>query len=145
MQAVTCESDAKLVAESDVAEDTMSDMVKLAKEIDEPYDINQPTEECHLMAWPYDSRRFTQRCDLRPAQGGEEDTEERVMMLHTEMCEKSESGRRRRGTRTPAAPPTWSPSEDSAASETCGTSETEGSLSAYDESYSDNECMGGRH
>ena len=124
----------------------MSDTVKLAKEIDEPYDINQPTEECHLMAWPCERGRFTQRCDLRPTQGGEEDTEERVMMLHTEMCEKSESGRRRRSTRTPAAPPTpiptWSPSEDSAASETCGTSETKGSPSACDESYSDNECMG---
>ena len=126
LQAVTCESDAKQ------DKDTMSAMVKLAKEIEEPYDIDQPTEECHLMEWLHERRRVTQRCDLRLAQGGEEDTEERDMMLHTEMCGKSEGGRRRRGTRTPAASPTpkptWSPSEDSAASETCGTSETEGSL-----------------
>ena len=38
--------------ESDVAEETMSAMVKLAKEIDEPYDISQPTAECQLMAAP---------------------------------------------------------------------------------------------
>ena len=64
LEQVTCESDVKLdikaraafegqssdrIAESDVAEDTMSATVKLAKEIDEP-DINQPTAECLLMA-----------------------------------------------------------------------------------------------
>ena len=42
---------AKLVAKSDVAEDTMSATLKFAKEIDEAYDIDQPTEERHLMAW----------------------------------------------------------------------------------------------
>ena len=52
----------KVDHESDVAEETMSTTVKLAKEIDEP-DINQPTEE---------------------------DTDERVMTSHTEKCEKCE-------------------------------------------------------
>ena len=47
-------SRAKVPTESpktDVAEDTMSAMVKLAKDPLEPYDIGQPTAECHLMAW----------------------------------------------------------------------------------------------
>ena len=44
----------------------MSAMVKLAKEIDESYDIGQPTAECHLMAWPYERRRVTRRDELRP-------------------------------------------------------------------------------
>ena len=103
LQAVTCESDAKQ------DKDTMSAMVKLAKEIDQPYDISQPR------------KLVTRRDELRPAQGGAEGTEERVLVLHTEMCEKSERDRRRRGTPTPAASPTpkpaRSPSEDSATSE----------------------------
>ena len=108
----------------------MSGTVKLAKEIDELHDIGLPTAECPSRT-PSEKRRVTQRCDLRPAQGGAEDTEERVLVLHTEMCEKSESGRRRRRTPTPTGSPTpkptWSPSEGSTASETCGTSETSAS------------------
>ena len=65
-------------------------MVKLAQEIDEPCDIDQQTAECHLMAWPYQRRLVAQRDDLRPVQGGEEDTNERVMTSHTEMCEDCE-------------------------------------------------------
>ena len=65
----------------------MSATVKLAKEIDEP-DIGQPTAEGQLMT--LSERRLVTRCELRPVQGGEEDTEVRVMTLHTEMCEKSE-------------------------------------------------------
>ena len=64
--------------ESDVAEETMSAVVKLAKEIDEPYDISQPR------------KLVTCRDELRPVQGGGEDTGERVITSHTEMCEKSE-------------------------------------------------------
>ena len=62
----------------------MSATVKLAKEIDEP-DIGQPTAECQLMT--LSERRLVTRCDLQPVQGGEKDTEERVMTLHTETCE----------------------------------------------------------
>ena len=47
--------------------DTMSTMVKLATEIDEPHDIGQPTAECQL----------------RPKQGGAEDTGERVYGMVT--------------------------------------------------------------
>ena len=75
------------IAESDVAEETMSATVKLAKEIDEP-DIGQPTAECQLMT--PSERRLVTRCELRPVQGGEEDTEERVMTSHTETCESCE-------------------------------------------------------
>ena len=38
------------IAESDIAEETMSVMVKFAKDPFEPHDIDQHTEECHLMA-----------------------------------------------------------------------------------------------
>ena len=78
------------IAESEVAEETMSALVKLANDPLEPYDIAQPTAECHLMAWPYKRELVTQRDELRPVQGGEEDTEELVTTSHTEMCEKSE-------------------------------------------------------
>ena len=37
------------IAKSDVAEETMSAMVKLAKDPLEPHDIYQHTEECHLI------------------------------------------------------------------------------------------------
>ena len=77
------------IAKSDVVKGTMSAVVKLAKEIDEP-DIGQPTAECHLMAWLYERRRVTQRDELLPVQGGAEDTDERVMTSHTEMCEDCE-------------------------------------------------------
>ena len=66
---------ASLDLENDVAEETMSAMVRLAKDPVEPLDIDQPTPE-----W---------RDDSRPMQGGGEDTDERVMMPHTEMCEDS--------------------------------------------------------
>ena len=62
-----------------LAEETVSALVKLAKEIDEPYDISQP------------GKLITQREELRPVQGSAEDTEERVMTSHTKKCEKSES------------------------------------------------------
>ena len=57
--------------ENDVAEETMSAVVKLAKDPLEPDDIDQQTPE--------------RRDDSRPVQGGGENTDE-----HTEMCEKSE-------------------------------------------------------
>ena len=50
----------------------MSAMVKPAKDPVEPLDIDQPTPE-----WR----------DIRPLQGGGDNTNERVMMPHTEMCE----------------------------------------------------------
>ena len=62
--------------EKDAAEETVSALVKLAKEPLEPDDIDQQTPES--------------RDDSRPVQGGGEDTDERVKTLHTEMCEKSE-------------------------------------------------------
>ena len=63
------------VVRSDVDKDTMSAAVKLAKEVDE-LDIGQPTAECQLMT--LSERRLVTRGELRPAQGGAEDTEERV-------------------------------------------------------------------
>jgi len=66
----------------------MTAMVKLANEIDVPHDIAQPTVECQLMT-PAE-RRLVTRYELRPVQDGEEDTEERVMTSHTEMCEDCE-------------------------------------------------------
>ena len=61
--------------ESDVAEETMSVLVKLAKEICESCDIGQPAAECQLMVFPSKRKLVTQRCELRPVQGGAEDTE----------------------------------------------------------------------
>ena len=55
-------------AESSVAEETMSVMVKLAKDPLEPHDIDQPTVECQLMT-PSERRLVTQRDELRPLQG----------------------------------------------------------------------------
>jgi len=46
--------------ESDVAEETMSVTVKVAKEIDEPHDIDLPTAECQSRT-PSEKRRVTQR------------------------------------------------------------------------------------
>ena len=77
------------IAKSDVVKGTMSAMVKLAKEIDE-LDIGQPTAECHSTTWPHERRRVTRRDELLPVQGGAEDTDERVMTSHTEMCEDFE-------------------------------------------------------
>ena len=76
--------------ESDVAEEMMSVTVKLAKEIDEPSDIELPTAECQSRTFSK-QRRVIRRDELRPVQGGEEDTDERVMTSHTEKCEKSEN------------------------------------------------------
>ena len=56
------------VAESDVAEETMSAMVKLAKDLLEPYDIALPTAECHIMAWLHKKELVTQGDELRPVQ-----------------------------------------------------------------------------
>ena len=78
------------IAKSDVAEETMSATVKLAKDTLQPHDIDQHTEECHLMVWPYKRKLVTQGCELRPVQRRAEDPDERVMTPHTEMCEKSE-------------------------------------------------------
>ena len=63
-------------SENDAAEETVSVLVKLAKEPLEPDDIDLQTPE--------------RRDDSRPVQGGGENTDERVKALHTEMCEKSE-------------------------------------------------------
>ena len=41
----------QLTCKSDVAEDTMSTVVKLAKDPFEPYDIGQPTSKCLLMVF----------------------------------------------------------------------------------------------
>ena len=46
--------------ERDVAEETMSVMVKLANEIDEPYDIDLPTAECQSRT-PSEKRQVTRR------------------------------------------------------------------------------------
>ena len=50
--------------ESDVAEETMSAMVKLAKEIDEPCDIDLPTAVCQLDAFR-EKAGNTQRFPIR--------------------------------------------------------------------------------
>ena len=77
------------LAESDVAEDQVSTMVKLTKDPLELYDIAQPTAECQLMT-PSERSLVTQECELRPVKDGAEHTDERVMTSHTEKCEKSE-------------------------------------------------------
>jgi len=77
------------IAESDVAEETMSVMGKLAKDPLEPHDIDQPTAECQLMT-PVERRLVTKRDELRPVQGRAEDPDERVMTSHTETCEGCE-------------------------------------------------------
>ena len=59
----------------------MSALVKLAKETYESCDIGHPAAECQLMVLPSKRKLVTQRCELRPAQGGAEDTEERVLTL----------------------------------------------------------------
>ena len=66
----------------------MSAMVKLAKDPLEPHDIDQHTEECHLMVWPYKRNLVAQGCELRPVQGRAEDTDERVKTPHTENVRK---------------------------------------------------------
>ena len=56
----------------------MSATMKLAKEFHE-LDVGQPTAECPLVC-PC-RRTLVTRCKHRPAQGGAEDTEERVLAL----------------------------------------------------------------
>ena len=57
------------VMRNDVDKDTMSTMVKLAKEIDVLRDIGQPTAACQLMVLP-SRKQLVTRGVLRPAQGG---------------------------------------------------------------------------
>ena len=60
--------------------------MKLAKVLDE-LDIGQPPAECLLMVLSSRRKLVTSRDELRPVQGGTEDTDERAMTSHTEMCE----------------------------------------------------------
>ena len=101
----------------DVAEKTMSVMVKLANEIDEPYDIDLPTAECQsrtpfprkggLHAETSSGRARGARFDVeneafqekdghmdesRSVKDRAEDTNERVVTSHGEMCEQSAEG-----------------------------------------------------
>ena len=61
--------DLVIVAQSDVEKDTMSAMLMLATVLDE-LDIGQHPAECQLMVLPSRRKLVTQRCKLRPAQGG---------------------------------------------------------------------------
>ena len=68
--------------ESDVAEETMSALVKLVTEICESCDIGQPAAPMPADGVALQHRKLvTQRCELRQAQGGAEVTEERVLTL----------------------------------------------------------------
>ena len=55
----------QITCKSDVAEDTMSTMVKLAKDPLEPHDIGQTTSECLLMAYLQEKTGYTQRVLVR--------------------------------------------------------------------------------
>jgi len=77
------------IAKSDVAEDTMSAMVKLAKDPLEPHYIDQHTEECHLMVRPFKRKLVTRRDEL-PLQRWSRRHQEHALTSHTEMCKKSE-------------------------------------------------------
>ena len=59
---------------------TMSAMVKLAKEIDEPCDIDQPTEECHLIFVVHQERAGYTSSGRA---GGARGTEERALTSRT--------------------------------------------------------------
>ena len=74
------------IDKSDVAEETMSAVVKLAKDPLDPCDTAQPTAELQLMT-PTNRRLVTQRDELRPVQSRAEDTDECVMTSHTEGCQ----------------------------------------------------------
>ena len=97
-------------------------MVKVAKEIDEPYDIDLPTADCQARTpsekgrvtrrgklWPRRwSKRHREACldveneafqekdgymdEPRSVKDGAEDTNERVMTSHSEMCDQSGEG-----------------------------------------------------
>jgi len=69
--------------ESDVAEETMSGMVKLAKEIDEP-------DKLRIEDVSVDEKNTDDKKGPVGVIDGGEDTDERVKMPHSEMCEKSE-------------------------------------------------------
>ena len=57
--------------ESEVAEETMSTTMKLAKEIDEPYDIDLPTAECQSRTPSEKKAGYTQRrCIARKERRG---------------------------------------------------------------------------
>ena len=75
--------------DSDVDKDTVSTAVKLAKVLDE-LGIGQPPAECLLMVLSSGRKLVTSRDELRPVQGGTEDTDELVMTSHTEICEGCE-------------------------------------------------------
>ena len=70
--------------ESDVAEETMSAVVKLAKAICELYDIGQPTAECQFRGLPGESWLHVEAssCPCR--------VEQKTVSSHTEMCKKGE-------------------------------------------------------
>ena len=53
-------------------------------------DIGQPPAECRLVVLRSRRKLFTRRDELRPVKDGAEDTNERVMTSHTEMCEGCE-------------------------------------------------------
>ena len=67
----------------------MSATVKLATVLDELH-IGQSTAECLLMVLPPRRKLTTRRDELWSVQGGTEDTGERVMTSHTDMCEGCE-------------------------------------------------------
>ena len=67
----------------------MSATMMLAKLLDE-LDIGQPTAECLLMALQPRGKLVFRGDELRPVQGWAEDTDERVMTSHTEMCQGCE-------------------------------------------------------
>ena len=62
------------------------ELAEQGHDVDE-LEIGQSPAEFLLMAWPYKRRRVTRRDELRPVQGGAEDTDERVMTSYTEMCD----------------------------------------------------------
>ena len=71
--------------DSDVAEETMSAVVKLAKEIDEPCDIHQPTAECHLIFVVHQERAGYTSSGRA---GGARGTEERALTSRTRLSRR---------------------------------------------------------
>ena len=67
----------------------MSVTVRLAQVLDE-LDIGQLLADCLLMVLSSRRKLVTNRDKLWPAQGGTEDTDERAMTSHTEMCDGCE-------------------------------------------------------
>ena len=70
------------IAESDVAEETMSTMVKFAKDPLEHPGNDQPTAECHLMAWPFERDELRPHRWSRRHRGACLDVEERGLRSH---------------------------------------------------------------